>query len=431
MLVDDGKLDWSDRVIDKLPEFAMSDPYVTREMRIRDLPCHRSGLGLGAGDLMYFPVSDFKPADVLYRLRFVPLKHSFRERYDYDNILYNVMGALIEKVSGKPWEQFIRERFYAPLGMKASLTSVSLLKPEHEAAAPHAMADGVLKALEHAPIDSVALAGSLVSSAMDLTRWVLTLLNNGTTPEGKQLISPAQLKTLWTPLIFTGVPDLPVELAEAKSNFTAYAMGEGISEYRGQLKVSHTGGLVGMVTSVAMLPEQKLGVIVLTNQQEGSAFASVTNTIFDHYLQAPPKDWVAAYASRRKKAIADADKAVAEATSKRNANSKPSLAPAANAGRYRDPWYGDVHVTEANGELTMRFSHSPALTGRLDHFQYDTFIARWKDRSLDADAYVTFQLDPQGKVKGVDMKAVSPLTDFSFDFHDLRLAPVAANAPPY
>jgi CubicO group peptidase (beta-lactamase class C family) len=431
MLVDEGKLSWDDRVIDRLPEFAMSDPYVTREMRIRDLPCHRSGLSLGAGDLMFFPPSDLSESDILYRLRFVPLTGGFRAGYAYDNILYNVMGAVVAKVSGKPWAEFIRDRFFVPLGMKSSLTSITQVRPGDDVVSAHAPDDGVLKPIAHQPLDNLAPAGSIVSSALDLTRWVMTLLNKGVTPEGKRLLSEAQIRTLWTPLILLPPRDPPPHLAELKSNFVGYAMGEGISEYRGQLQVSHTGGLSGMVTSVTMLPEHNLGVIVLTNQQEGGAFQAVQYTILDHYLGAPGKDWVAAFRKRRTEQEQNAGKTINEAGAKRNAASRPSLPLPSYAGRYRDPWYGDVLLTEAGGKLAMRFSHTPMLTGTLEHWQYDTFIVRWKDRTLDADAYVTFRLDPQAKVESVRMAPVSPLTDFSFDFQDLRLTPIAAEAAPW
>ena len=432
MLVDEGKLAWDDRVIDRLPEFAMSDAYVTREMRIRDLLCHRSGLGLGAGDLMFFPRSDLTPEQILYRLRFVPLATSFRSEYAYDNVLYLVAGAVVQRISGLTWQQFIRQRFYQPLGMTGSRTSINDVSSSDDVAHPHSVTDGKLTAL---PLGSLALennapAGALVSSVADLSKWVTTLLNRGQTSDGKKLLSEAQVKELWKPLIVLHPPDPPAPIAESRSNFVAYALGEGVRDYRGRLMITHTGGLLGMVTQVTMIPDLKLGVIVLTNQEVGAAFSSVSNTVLDHYLNAPPKDWVAAYAQVKKEREAEAHKTVADASAKRNARSKPSLPLASYAGRYRDPWYGDVVIEAKNGGLVMRFTHSPALTGALEHWQFDTFIARWTDRSLLADAYVTFSLDPDGAITGVKMKAVSPLTDFSFDFHDLALSPAPAGSPP-
>lgn len=195
--------------------------------------------------------------------------------------------------------------------------------------------------------------------------------------------------------------------------------------------VYHTGGLNGMVTRVTPIPDNKLGVVVFTNQQEGVAFTAVTLTILDHYLGAPATDWVGAFSAVRKERLEKARAQVAKETGQRNGESKPSPARAKYAGRYRDPWYGDAIVEEKDGKLRMRFTHSPALEGPLEHFQYDTFIARWKDRSMDADAYVTFWLNPDGSIDRVKMKAVSPLTDFSYDFHDLALTPAPKDAPAY
>src|SRR5579863_7311869 len=268
MLVDEGNLDWDDRVVDRLPGFAMSDAYVTREMRIRDLLCHRSGLSLGAGDLMYFPASDLTPSQINYRLRFVPLGTSFRSAYAYDNILYNVAGALIQQVSGKSWSEFIHERFFAPLNMRDSKTSVREVDASTDVVAPHALDDGQLRAVQLTPLDNNAPAGAILSSVDDMSRWVMALLNKGALDNGKRLFSERQARTLWTPLTILPITDAPPELADVQPHFSDYAMGEGLQDYRGHLLVSHTGGLQGMVSIVAMLPELNMGVVVLTNQEQ-------------------------------------------------------------------------------------------------------------------------------------------------------------------
>lgn len=431
MLVDEGKLGWDDRVVDRVPGFQMSDAYVSREMRIRDLLCHRSGLGLGAGDLLFWPETDLTPEQIDYRLRFVPLETSFRSAYAYDNVLYNVAGAVIKQISGQSWDSFIRTRFFEPLKMRDSKTSIRDIDASTDAVAPHALDEGKLKALAHSPLDNNAPAGAIVSSADDMSRWVIALLQKGSLGDGKRLFSEKQARTLWTPLTILPVGDPPAELAEARAHLADYAMGQVVRDYRGRLMVYHTGGLHGMVSLVEMLPELNLGVVVLTNQEEGSAFSSIGNTVLDHYLGAPPKDWVAAFSAVDKRRIEAAEKAVAGAASKRDASSKPSLKLEAYAGRYRDPWYGDVVIEKTGSGLAIRFTHTPALSGHLEHWQQDTFVARWKDRSLLADAYITFSLNPDGSIEGARMKAVSPLTDFSFDFHDLALKPVAKDAPPY
>ena len=431
MLVEEGKLAWEDRVVDRLPGFQMSDPYVTREMRIRDLLCHRSGLGLGAGDLMFFPATDLSEADILYRLRFVPLATSFRSEYAYDNILYTVAGAVIRQVSGRPWAAFIQERFFAPLGMHSSRTSIRDVLPGDDLVAPHVLVGEALQPMAHVPLDNSAPCGAIVSSAEDLSKWVLALLAKGDLGSGSRLFSEKQSKVLMTPLTLLPVGEPPAAVAEAKTQFAAYAMGLAVMDYRGQLKVSHTGGLQGMVSEVTLLPQQNLGIVVLTNQENGAAFQAITKTVLDHYLGAPPKDWIASYLEVQNQRKAKATATVAQAASARNLKSAPSLPLASYAGRYRDPWYGDVLLAVRDGKLALQFTHSPALSGTLEHWQYDTFVVRWQDRSLDADAYLTFSLKPNGTLGQARMEAVSPSTDFSFDFQDLVLSPVAAGAAPY
>ena len=431
ILVDEGKLAWDDRVVDRLPGFQMSDPYVTREMTIRDLLCHRSGLGLGSGDLLFFPQTDFTTQEILYRLRFIPLSTSFRSSFAYDNILYTVAGEVIRQVSGTPWAEFIRTRIFKPLGMASSRTSILDVRPGDEVAAPHAMDGGKLVPLPQMPLDNSAPCGAIVSSVEDLAKWVITLLKHGELTSGKRLFSEAQARVLWTPLTLMPTSTPPPELAELKANFKTYAMGEYVQDYRGHRLIWHDGGLQGVVTAIAMLPEQNLGIIVLTNQEVVPAYAAIRNSILDHYLEAPAKSWVHSYQAFLKHRDAMEKEEAASEAGLRNATSRPSLPLKAYAGRYRDPWYGDILVEAKADQLSIRFTHSPLLAGTLEHWQYDTFVARWQDRSQNADAFVSFALDPDGKVEQVRMKAVSSSTDFSFDFQDLALSPVADGVPPH
>jgi CubicO group peptidase (beta-lactamase class C family) len=430
MLVDEGKLAWDDRVIDHLPWFQMSDPYVTREMRVRDLLTHRSGLGLGAGDLMFFPASDLTLDDIVRRLRYIPLATSFRATYAYDNILYSVAGKVIEAASGKPWAAFVKERIFTPLGMNVSKTSVRDITTADDAAEPHAHVDGSLRVIRPDILDNSAPAGAIQSSVADMSKWVAMQLNRGEIPGGARLFAAERSKEMWTAVTPTPIGEPPPALAALKANFAAYALGWTLRDYRGYRLVSHTGGLSGMVSQVMLVPDLNLGIVVLTNQESTGAFSSITMSILDEYMHAPPTDWAGAYDSLTKQREASAAEVVKKASAAHIASSTPSLKPAGYAGRYRDPWYGDVTVTEESGKLVMRFTHSPDLTGELQHWQYDTFIAHWKNRAMNADAYVTFSLNPDGSVDRIRMKAVSPATDFSYDFHDLALTPVAANAPP-
>jgi len=433
MLVDEGKIHWDDHVIDYLPAFQMYDPYVTREMTIRDLLTHRSGLGLGAGDLMFWPATDLTRDEIIRRIRFLKPVTSFRSRYAYDNLLYLVAGQIIPAVTGKSWDDFVKERIFAPLGMTSTNASTAALVAAADVAMPHARADGKLVPIPQSDHDNNAPAGAINSCAADLAKWIVVQLNHGQTGKSR-LFSAAESKEMWTPQTILPIPDLPAGapavLQAVQPNFHAYGLGWMLRDYRGRKMVYHTGTLAGYVSRITMIPEQNLGVIVLTNQEASEAHAAVAYTVVDHYLGAPESDWVAAEADLANREAAAGQAAVKQAASRRNAASRPSLPLAAYAGRYRDAWYGDVLIEDRGGNLFISFTHTKALTGDLDHWQYDAFVARWRDRTLAADAYVTFSLKPDGSIDKVKLAPVSPLTDFSFDFEDLLLKPAPPNSPP-
>ncbi len=229
---------------------------------------------------------------------------------------------------------------------------------------------------------------------------------------------------MWSAQTITPLGDPPPHLAALRANFSAYGLGWGLTEYRGFRMVSHTGGLMGFVSRVTLVPDLNLGVVVLTNQQSGGAFQSMTYRILDHFINAPATDWVAAFKKSEEMGLARAAEVEKRLASTRAADSKPSLSLAKYAGRYTDAWYGDITISLENDKLVLRFGHTPLLVGDLEHWQHDTFVARWRDRSLEADAFVTFALKPDGGIEQMKMAAVSPLTDFSFDFQDLIFTPV-------
>jgi hypothetical protein len=291
------------------------------------------------------------------------------------------------------------------------------------------MVEGKLRAIEPHNIDNNGPAASINSCVADLARWITLQLNHGEL-DGRRLFSEAQSFVMWSPQ--TILPqERPRETDLLRPNFSTYGLGWMVSDYRGHKLVHHTGGLSGYVSRTVLVPELKLGMVVLTNQEAGGAYQSIVYTVLDEYLHAPKTDWTAEFVARARKRAGEAEAEVSKAAAKRNSTSRPSLALSAYAGRYRDAWYGDVAVEPHAGKLVMRFTHSPELTGDLEHWQYDTFVARWRNRALFADSYVTFSLKPDGTIDEVKMRPVSPLTDFSFDFQDLLLRPVAESAPAY
>ncbi|NCT69196.1 MAG: serine hydrolase [Rhodanobacteraceae bacterium] len=439
ILADEGKLDLEDRVIDHLPWFRMADPYVTHEMRLRDLLAHRSGLGLGAGDLLYWPTTDYSTEEVARRLRNVPLSGSFRDRYAYDNILYGVAQLVIEKASGQRYADFLATRIFAPLGMSETRFNADALAPGDNVATGHAKAD--FKDLVPAPRMSwanVSGAGGLYASVHDLTRWMRLQLDGGLIPSelapgkdeaARRVFSAKAQQAMWTML--TPIPIRPAsvpELEPAQPNFAGYAQGWQLSDYQGRKLVWHTGGWPGMVSRLTLVPDRKLGVVVLTSAESGAAFNAVTLRVLDAFLDAPRHDWTAAYAAATAKTQGKADESWKKHLAARAKHTKPSLPLAAYAGTYRDPWYGEVALAQENGKLVLRFGHTRELVGTLEHWQHDSFIVRWHERWLNADAFADFSLDHDGKVRELRLNAISPMTDFSFDFQDLRLTPVAEAA---
>ena len=425
LLVEERKIEWDAPVVRYLPAFQMWDPYVTRELTVRDLLVHRSGLGLGAGDLLWWPASTYDRKEIARRLRFIQPATSFRSAYAYDNVLYLVAGELIETISGQSWEDFVSSRILAKVGMGGSNVRHSAAAGNGNIAVPHAAINGAVRPIKPFDSDNTNPAGGINSGADDMAKWLIVQLAHGRLANGSRLFSDdtwRQLTTMVTPM---PIPTPAPELAALRPNFRGYALGLNELDYRGRKVLMHSGGLPGYVSRVMMIPDEGVGIAVLTNQESGEAFDSIAWRIADHYLGAPATDWIDAYhkdAVRQNASTSDADR---NTTLKRDGSSRPSLPLAQYAGTYADAWYGDITIAQEGEKLVMRFSHTPLLVGELEHWQHDTFAVRWRDRELRADAFVTFALNPDGSIDQAKMRAISPSTDFSFDFQDLLLRPRA------
>ena len=423
LLVEEQKIAWEAPVVRYLPWFRLSDPYVTRELTVRDLLVHRSGLGLGAGDLLWWPPSTYTRREVAERLQFIPLLTSFRNAYAYDNVLYLVAGEVIQAVSGRSWEDFVAARLLVPMGMTSSDVRHSAAGGPGNVAATHAPIDGKVRPVAPFLSDNTNPAGGIMSGAADMAKWLQVFLAKGELANGTRLFTEAmwrQLTTIVTPL----PPSTPGgQLTALRSNFRGYALGLEVRDYRGTPLFTHTGGLPGYVSRVAWVPEIALGVAVLTNQESGEAYNAVSWSVIDHYLGVKDTDWVRAYVEAKAFAAEQLRKTESATRSARADRSTPSLPLASYAGTYTDVWYGDVVMAMENGKLAIRFTKTPSLVGDLEHWQHDTFVARWRDRELRADAFLTFALNPDGTVDQVKMRPISPSVDFSFDFQDLLLKP--------
>ncbi len=423
ILVDEGKLTWNTKVIDIIPEFRLYNSYVTEDFNIKDLLTHRSGLGLGAGDLMMWPDSaSFTRQDIINNLRYLKQTSSFRTKYDYDNLLYIVAGVVVERVSGTTWEEFIEERIMQPLGMTKSAASINRLKDRTNIIDAHVPVNGVLQVVAKHESDVHNPAGGIFSSVADMSKWVIMQMNNGKYGKDleKQIFSEEVHNEMWTPQTI-----IPVRgRTTYNTHFSGYGLGWGLSDVSGYLQASHTGGLMGIVTQVTLIPELKLGIIVFTNQQEGAAFTAITNTIKDSYFGIKGVDRVKELHERVLKNQSDAKKVTDEIWAKVGEQQKKGTQctdPALYTGTYTDDWFGDIVISSVKGKLRFNSVRSPKLRGEMIFYTGNTYIVKWDDRTLDADAFVVFALDKDGKPSSITMEAISPLTDFSFDFHDLYL----------
>ena len=420
ILVDEGKIKWDDKVRDYIPEFKLYNPYVSEEFTIRDLLTHRSGLGLGAGDLMFFPdSSDFTIKDVIYNLRFLQPVSGFRTKYDYDNNLYIIAGEVVARVSGKSWDEFVEQRIMKPLGMTQTAASFDRLPSTKNVIDGHAPVEGKVQVIARSTIKVGHSAGGVNSNITDLCKWVQVLLDHGKYNGGQPLISEAVLREMWTPQTIIPVNNP----GPYNTHFSAYGFGFGLTDVSGYKQVMHTGGLEGMVTQITMIPELNLGIIVLTNQQEGGAFASISNQIKDGYFGKKGMDWVSVLSGNRSAGLAAAKKITDSiwnniTVNQRNTNTPLDIKPF--LGTYKDPWLGDAVISIKYGKPWFDAKRSPKLTGELLPYKGSTFVVKWRDRSMDADAFVMFGLDEEGKGATIKMRPISPLTDFSYDFQDLN-----------
>jgi CubicO group peptidase (beta-lactamase class C family) len=432
ILVDEGKIDWDDKVIDRLPGFQMYDPWVTREMTIRDLLVHRSGLGLGAGDLMFVPRTNLTRAESVRRLRYIKPATSFRSGFAYDNVLYMVTGQLIEAVTGETWEKFTTEHLLKTAGMLHSTADEDARFANANRAYPHARMDSGLRGSGHQQVlderdelgRNAAPAGGLAISANDFARWLRIQLDAGKLPDSDaHLFSAATQEQMWKPMVLEPVSKAPPPLDAAQPLFNTYALGWNVSDYRGAKLISHGGAVFGFQTIVALLPEKHVGFSIQINSEDGEILVGLMHELLDHYLGAPANDWPEKYIAFKKEKIAKGLQAYHAAAAK-PAKVGPSLPLDHYAGTYNDPWYGNVEIAVVKGKLTIDFKSTPRMGGTLEHWQYDSFTTKFDDKTIEP-AYVNFGLDADGKVERITMKPVSPLADFSYDYQDLLFTPVA------
>ena len=405
MLVDEGKLKWDDRIVDYFPAFQLYDPYATRELTVRDLLAHRTGLP-GTDLLWAFPENQYSTLEMMRRLRYVKPISSFRSQWEYQNVMYDIAGALVAQLSGMPWETFVRTRIFAPLGMTETIPLVSGIAGKPNVAKPHGDVRDTVRLIPLRTTDAIAPAGSVWSSVSDMSKWMRFMLDSGRIGS-RRLIQPATFREIVAPQMRAPMSQYPA-LALAKPHFFSYALGWFVQDFHGETVWMHTGSIDGQSAIIGLLPERHVGVFVLANLDHAELRHALMYEVFDMYRSAPSgprRDWSADVKALFDSLHTAARVAAASDSSKgREGRAPPSLALERYAGSYVDSTYGSIQVTLANGALHARFVNFEI--GELQHASYDTFRSV-KDDELEGVTELTFTPDGAGHASAVQALGVT------------------------
>jgi CubicO group peptidase (beta-lactamase class C family) len=343
-------------------------------------------------------------------MRYLKPTFPFRAGYGYSNLMFVAAGEVVASVSGQAWEQFIRDNILDPLQMRRTVLTVRNLDAKGNAAQPHATIKGKMESLSWVNWDAMGPAGGIISCVADMARWLQLQLGRGTL-EGRKIFAARLSQDMWTPHNTQRAP-LPAE-GRADRHFRAYGLGWSLSDYKGRLVVEHGGSYDGMTSQTWMMPEEQLGMVVLTNSDRGIS-GSITSYIRDAFLGEPEKDWGTENLSGYKKRQAEAQARREKEAASRVTGTRPSLPLEGYAGTYGGPMYGNATVTLENGGLVLRLLPNPDLVADLTHWHYDTFELTWRKKfAYFGKGKVLFVFNNLGKV--IEMKLDVPNEDFWFD----------------
>ena len=396
MLRDEGKLSLEDPVLRFIPSLQLHDPAMTRELTVRDLLTHHTGLP-GADQL--WTRGDNTTDEIIRRMRFLEPAASFRNRYAYNNNQYAMAGEVVRAASGTPWADFVSSRIFAPLGMRETVPLLAGTVGAPNVATPHARIADTVRVIENRSVDPVAAAGSVWSSVSDMAAWMRFVLDSGRVG-GRRLVSERGFIDWLSPQIVVPRGDFYPTTALSRPHQINYSLGWFLHDYAGDAVAMHTGSIDGMTAIVGLVPDRRLGVYVLANLDHAELRHALMFRVFDLYAGRTPRDWSAELQTLYGDLERRGREAEKRFVASRVAGTRPSLALGAYAGTYADSLNGTLRVEEAGGALRVRWGKS--FVGTLDHWHYDTFLARWEDVRSSPSA-LTFTLDAAGRVAAVNL----------------------------
>jgi CubicO group peptidase (beta-lactamase class C family) len=393
MLVDEKKVRWDEPVITYLPGFRVGDPYVTRELTVRDLLTHRGGLG-NADQL--WASADYPAEEITRRVATLTPAYSLRSRFIYQNVMYAVAGDVIAAASGMPWAQFLRTRIFEPLGMRATEATLAALDGQSNIATPHAEIADTIRPITNRPVDAVGPAGSVWSSVGDMAKWARFILDSGRV-NGKRLLSEGTFRELLSPQV-VAPREMYSTMPLVRPHFFTYGLGWFLHDYQGQAVAMHTGSIDGMSALIGLIPDRRLGVYVLANLDHAELRHALMYRVFDMYSGNAPRDWSTELLALYSGLERQADSARRDQLQRRVVDTRPSLPLDRYAGTYTNQTYGNAVVSVRNDALHFAFGRG--RIGTLTHWHYDTFQAKWDDVRMDP-SFVVFAPDGAGGVSSV------------------------------
>jgi CubicO group peptidase (beta-lactamase class C family) len=413
LLVEERRIKWDDKVRKYLPYFTLYDPYVSEEIRIRDLLCHRSGLKTFSGDLLWYE-TPYSAVEIIERARYLKPTFGFRSGYGYSNIMFMAAGEVVSAVVGRPWKDYVKKRIFKPLGMTDSHMGVRELKKYDNVATPHHVPfEGETATIPYTTSDTMGPAGAINSNVSEMARWITMWLNDGVF-ENRRILSEDSIREMWT-------PHTPIRLGRStktlfpSTHFKSYGLGWVLMDYQGYEVVYHSGALDGMISRVALVPELNLGMVILTNSIN-SLPGALKFRIIDAYVGVKPRDWSRLYLDRYREAMNKDKQLEAEKKQENTPKKWDNLTLSDYTGRYGGPMYGDAEVTLEKGKLVLNLLPAPIFISDLTYLHYDTFQLKLRNVFSfipDGTGTVQFLRDKDGSV--VEMKVDIPNRDFFFD----------------
>lgn len=393
ILVDEDKINWNDPVIKHIPWFQLSDPWATSQVTIHDLLTHQVGVGRVLGNRLQY-MTDRSRNELLYSLRYHDFEQPFRSAYVYSNVMYTLAGEIVEAVTGQTWDEFISERFFEPLQMTRTNSSISDLHPDENAAWPHQYIEDAVVTIPRRSWDVASPAGGINSTAADMAKWMLLQLNSGKY-DNTQYISPSSLQAIQTPKVA-----LSTNSVEASQR--SYGYGFTISDYKGYRVLEHGGATDGMNTSYALYPELDLGIIVMTNTFNTFREA-IVRTIADHVIGAESVDWNSIYHASYVRQFEAATERRNRIHESRSRNTPPTFDLQEYIGRYHHPMYDSAEISLENETLYVTIFDDEDLKGQLEHWQHDTFRILWNNPA-QREEFLKFETGFEGSLQSLTIR---------------------------